>query len=102
MPLPRVPPVVRIAHSSGTALMRLRHSVACRGPAASGKGKGTAHLCHHLYPWKRLGHTNIKTTQIYARITDQKVSFDMEKLSEKLNGQHPELTEPFAKSKFDT
>ena len=50
---------------------------------------------------KMLGHTNIKTTQIYARITDQKVNYDMEKLSEKLNGQHPEPTEPSAKSKID-
>lgn len=34
---------------------------------------------------KMLGHTNIKTTQIYARITDQKVSNDMEVLAKKLN-----------------
>lgn len=27
---------------------------------------------------KILGHTNIRTTQIYARITDRKVSKDME------------------------
>lgn len=31
-----------------------------------------------------LGHTNIRTTQIYARITNEKVSNDMEILSEKL------------------
>lgn len=31
-----------------------------------------------------LGHTNIKTTQIYAKITAQKISLDMEQLSEKL------------------
>jgi integrase len=31
-----------------------------------------------------LGHTNIKTTQIYARITNQKISRDMEPLSHKL------------------
>ena len=31
-----------------------------------------------------LGHTSIKTTQIYARITDQKVSADMAQLAEKL------------------
>lgn len=33
-----------------------------------------------------LGHTNIKTTQIYARITNQKISRDMETLSHKLEG----------------
>ncbi|MFR9592622.1 MAG: tyrosine-type recombinase/integrase [Rikenellaceae bacterium] len=31
---------------------------------------------------KMLGHTNIKTTQIYARITNDKISRDMEGLSE--------------------
>ena len=30
------------------------------------------------------GHTNIKTTQIYAKITAQKISQDMETLSHKL------------------
>ena len=34
---------------------------------------------------KMLGHTNIKTTQICARITDQKVNKDMEMLAKKLN-----------------
>lgn len=31
-----------------------------------------------------LGHTNIKTTQIYAKITAQKISQDLELLSDKL------------------
>jgi site-specific recombinase XerD len=34
---------------------------------------------------KLLGHTKIKTTQIYARIIDQKLSNDMNLLAEKLN-----------------
>lgn len=35
---------------------------------------------------KMLGHTNIETTQIYARITNSKISNDMEGLSEKFMG----------------
>jgi site-specific recombinase XerD len=35
---------------------------------------------------KMLGHTNIKTTQIYARITDSKISNDMQELAGKLEG----------------
>jgi len=35
---------------------------------------------------KMLGHTNIKTTQIYARITDSKISNDMQVLAGKLEG----------------
>ena len=34
---------------------------------------------------KILGHTNIRTTQIYARVTDVKVSNDMELLVQKLD-----------------
>ena len=33
-----------------------------------------------------LGHTNVKTTQLYARITDAKVSNDMDTLQENLQG----------------
>ena len=36
-----------------------------------------------------LGHTNIKTTQIYARITDNKVSHDMAALAEKIKTEKP-------------
>lgn len=34
-----------------------------------------------------LGHTNIQTTQIYARITNQKISQDMAVLADKMNGK---------------
>lgn len=34
---------------------------------------------------KMLGHTNIKTTQLYARITNKKVEHDMEQLADKLD-----------------
>ena len=35
---------------------------------------------------KMLGHTNVKTIQFYARITDTKVSSDMDVLQENLLG----------------
>ena len=35
---------------------------------------------------KMLGHKRITTTQIYARITNDKIGQDMAALSEKLNG----------------
>ena len=34
---------------------------------------------------KMLGHTNIRTTQIYARITNKKIAHDMEELADKLD-----------------
>ena len=34
---------------------------------------------------KMMGHTNIRTTQIYARVTDDKISEDMDRLMEKRN-----------------
>lgn len=41
---------------------------------------------------KMLGHTSIKTTQIYARITDSKIGNDMQELSKKLQGMDKMLT----------
>ncbi len=38
-----------------------------------------------------LGHTNIKTTQIYAKITNQKISQDLEVLSSKLGDIQKEI-----------
>lgn len=35
---------------------------------------------------KMLGHTNIRTTQIYARITDSKISNDMNDFASKVKG----------------
>ena len=35
---------------------------------------------------KMLGHTNIETTQIYARITNNKISSDMQGLDKKFVG----------------
>ena len=48
---------------------------------------------------KMLGHTNIKTTQLYARITDQKIAGDMSNLAAKIGGQHTTPPEPSAMSK---
>jgi len=43
---------------------------------------------------KMLGHTNIKTTQIYARVVNEKISVDMQILSDKLDNM-----EKFAQNK---
>lgn len=40
-----------------------------------------------------LGHTNIKTTQIYAKITKEKISQDMEILSHKLEALEKQITD---------
>ncbi|OAV73854.1 Site-specific recombinase XerD [Bacteroidales bacterium Barb7] len=64
-----------------------------------------------------LGHTNIKTTQIYARITDSKISDDMAMFAGKMKGigmnlqsaqpvekvsQKPEIQKEPMKSEIDT
>ena len=61
------------------------------------KKKLTFHLARHTFATmslskgvpiesvsKMLGHTNIRTTQIYARITNKKIEHDMEQLAGKL------------------
>ncbi len=70
----------------------------------------TFHLARHLFATltlskgvsiesvsKMLGHTNIKTTQIYAKITDAKIGNDMAAFVEKL-----ESTKIKSKSKLDS
>jgi site-specific recombinase XerD len=38
---------------------------------------------------KMLGHTSIKTTQIYSKVVDTKISIDMEQLETALKGKNP-------------
>ena len=40
-----------------------------------------------------LGHTNIKTTQIYARVVDRKISYDMAVLERKINSRKQQQNE---------
>lgn len=47
---------------------------------------------------KMLGHTNIETTQIYARITNSKISKDMESLAGKFTGVEKIYKETSAKN----
>ena len=42
--------------------------------------------CTHRNLSKMLGHTNIETTQIYARITNSKIGNDMQGLDKKFVG----------------
>lgn len=42
---------------------------------------------------KMLGHTNIQTTQIYARVVDRKLSHDMNMLDRKLKNMQKGTTQ---------
>jgi site-specific recombinase XerD len=44
---------------------------------------------------KMLGHTSIKTTQIYARVLNSKISSDMDMLAEKLSGMETKFSVNF-------
>ena len=43
------------------------------------------YLYHYIDVYKRQGHKSIKTTQIYAKITKEKLNQDMENLAARLN-----------------
>ena len=76
----------------------LRNNITLIVQACGIKKHVTWHMSRHTYATeicltngmpietlsKTLGHTNISTTQIYAKITNEKVSHDMEALSHKL------------------
>jgi site-specific recombinase XerD len=70
------------------------------------KKKLTFHLSRHTFATltlskgvsmesvsKMLGHANIKTTQIYARITGEKIGNDMALFAEKVKGMETDLVE---------
>ncbi|MDR0873142.1 MAG: site-specific integrase [Prevotellaceae bacterium] len=69
------------------------------------KKKLTFHLSRHTFATltlskgvsiesvsKMLGHTNIQTTQIYAKITNEKISNDMALFADKVKGMETKLT----------
>ena len=51
---------------------------------------------------KMLGHTDIRTTQIYAKILDQKVGGDMARLDEKLKQAEIEVPDASAETSVDS
>ena len=69
----------------------------------------TSHLARHTFATtialtkgvpietvsKMLGHTSIKTTQIYAKVINSKISNDMDMLAEKLNGMAMKMAANF-------
>jgi site-specific recombinase XerD len=72
------------------------------------KKKLTFHLSRHTFATltlskgvsiesvsKMLGHTNIQTTQIYARITNEKISNDMALFAGKVKGMETKLAVNF-------
>jgi len=41
---------------------------------------------------KIMGHANISSTQIYAKVTDQKISEDMDKLMKRRKTRYPKVS----------